>query len=331
METVVVANAMVPEGVDHPMVPESIELLTAQGYDVRQVPASDRVGLAAAAAEADALIVFDQRIDREILAAAGQRLRVISRYGTGLDNIDLEAATLAGIQVTHTPFANGVSVAEHILGMIIALAKNLRRVDEAVRAGHRGIRHELRGIELAGATLGIVGLGNIGRALARMALDGLQMRVIAHDAFVDTPPEDLNVEMAPELSAVLRDADFVSISVALDERTRGLIGREQLASMKPGSYLINCARAEVVDEQALIDALRSGHLAGAGIDVFSVEPAPADSPLFDLENVILTPHMASFTHSAMRRMAVQAAQNVIEVLSGRPATWPANQIAVRGG
>jgi D-3-phosphoglycerate dehydrogenase len=142
-------------------------------------------------------------------------------------------------------------------------------------------------------------------------------------------PQDLPVRMVPDLETLLRNADFVSLNVALNEQTTGLIGREQLSMMKPGSFLINCARAEVVVELALVEALLSGQLAGAAVDVFRTEPPAHDDPLFSLENVIVTPHMAAHTHAAMTRMAVQAAQGVVEVLSGRPATWPANELAGR--
>jgi D-3-phosphoglycerate dehydrogenase len=137
--------------------------------------------------------------------------------------------------------------------------------------------------------------------------------------------------MASDLGTLLRSADFVSLNVALNEHTSGLIGREQFGVMKPGAYLINCARAEVVVEEALVEAVRSGHLAGAGVDVFAAEPPLKDNPLFALENVIVTPHMAAHTHAAMRRMAVHAAQGIVEVLTDRPVTWSANAIPPKVG
>jgi len=308
-----------------PIAGEGVAMLTSQGFDVRQLASCDHDALKAAVPDADALLVRNATVDREIIEA-GSRLRVISRHGAGLDTIDLAAASEKGIRVTYTPVANSVSVAEHVIGMVIALAKNMTRADRAVRNGYFDFRHEFYGVELEGTTLGIVGLGIVGRTLAWKASLGLGMRVIAHDPFVTTPPSDLPVEMTPHLQALLRESDFVSLNVALNEQTKGLIGREELSLMKPGSYIINCARAEVVDEQALVEALRSGHLAGAGVDVFLADPPPKDDPLFGLENVIVTPHMAAHTHAAMRRMAVHAAQGVVEVLSGEPVTWPANEL-----
>jgi len=311
--------------VAQPIAPEGIAILTSQGFEVRRLAVCDRDALKAGVSDADALLVRNANVDREIIEA-GPRLRVIARHGAGLDTIDLAAASQKGIRVTYTPAANNVSVAEHIVGMIIVLAKNMTRADDAVRAGFFDFRHEYYGIELEGATLGIVGLGNVGRALARKASLGLGMQVIAYDPFVMVPPADVPVRMVPDLGTLLRSADFVSLNVALNEYTNGLIGREQLAVMKPGSYLINCARSEVVVEEALVEAVRSGHLAGAGVDVFATEPPPVDSPLFGFKNVLVTPHMAAHTHAAMRRMAVQAAQGIVEVLTDRPVTWPANEI-----
>lgn len=308
-----------------PIADEGVALLTSEGLEVRQLPSFSYEALRAAVPDVDALLVRNARVDRETMEA-GIRLRVISRHGAGLDTIDLAAASERGIRVTNTPAANNVSVAEHILGMIIALAKNMTRADDAVRRGFFDFRHEFYGLELEGATLGIVGLGNVGRVLARRASLGLGMRVVAFDPFVTSPPANVPVEMTSSLQELLRVSDFVSLNVALNGQTKGLIGREEIAMMKPGSCIINCARSEVVVEEALVSALRTGHLAGAGVDVFSAEPPPEDCALFALENTIVTPHMAAHTHAAMRRMAVQAAQGIVEVLNGRPVTWPANEL-----
>ena len=307
-----------------PIAAEGVDLLTAERFDVRHLASCDHSSLMAAIKEADALLVRNASIDREIIEA-GPRLRVISRHGAGLDTIDLAAASENGVRVTYTPAANHVSVAEHVLGMMLVLAKNMKRADDAVRAGYFDFRHEFYGVELEDATLGIVGLGNVGRTLAAKASAGLGMRVIAYDPLVDAPPVDLDIEMVSDLETLLRGSDFVSLNVALNRQTAGMIGRDQLAAMKAGSYLVNCSRGEVLVEQELVDALRSGHLAGAGVDVFCQDPPPEDSPLLGLETVIVTPHMAAHTHPAMKRMAVQAAQGVIEVLTGRPVTWPANE------
>ncbi len=312
--------------VAQPIAAEGIELLASHGLSVRQLPECDHESLRAAVADADGLLIRNFKVDREIIEA-GSRLRVISRHGAGLDTIDLATATRRGIQVTYTPAANGVSVAEHVLGMIIVLAKNMTRADAAIRAGDFDFRHRHYGIELGEATLGIVGLGNVGRALAVRAARGLGMAVKAFDPSVAAAPPDVPVQMVADLESLLRSSDFVSLNAALNEQTRGLIGAEELGQMRPGSYLINCARAELVDEPALVAALRSGHLAGAGIDVFTTDPPADGDPLFELENVVLTPHMAAHTNAAMKNMAVHSAQGIVEVLNGRPPTWPANDLS----
>jgi D-3-phosphoglycerate dehydrogenase / 2-oxoglutarate reductase len=308
-----------------PIADEGVALLTTAGFEVRQLPRFSRDALLKEITEAHGLLVRNAQIDREVIEAA-PLLRVISRHGAGLDTIDLEAADEHAIQVTYTPTANGISVAEHILGMIIGLAKNMRLADQAVRRGHFDFRHERYGLELQGSVLGIVGLGNVGGHLARMASQGFGMKVMAFDPFVASPPADLPVEMASSLEELLGVADFVSLNLALSEQTEGLIGGREIGLMKAGSYLINCARSQVVVEEALIEALQSGHLAGAGVDVYSSDPPADDCPLFALENALLTPHMAAHTDAAMKRMAVHAAQGLIEVLTEARVTWPANQL-----
>jgi D-3-phosphoglycerate dehydrogenase / 2-oxoglutarate reductase len=310
--------------VAQPIAAEGVDILTSEGFEVRRLSRCDHTQLVAAVEEADGLLVRNALVDREIIEAA-PRLKVISRHGAGLETIDLGAATDRGVQVTYTPQANYLSVAEHVLAMMLVLAKNMLRADKAIRDGHFDFRHEHYGTELAGATLGIVGLGSIGTALARKASLGLDMKVMAYDPYVETPPN--GVEMTEDLDRLLKEADFLSVNVALTPQTEGLIGREQLALMKPTAYVINCARSAVVVENDVIAALREGRLAGAGVDVFSEDPPDPGSPWFTLEQTVLTPHMAAHTTAAMSRMAIQAAQGIVEVLKERQVTWPANHLA----
>jgi D-3-phosphoglycerate dehydrogenase len=319
MQVVLIAQPIAMEGAD---------ILSGEGFEVRRLSRCDHRELLDAVGEADGLLVRDARVDREIIDA-GLKLKVISRHGAGLEAIDLEAATERGVQVTYTPRANYLSVAEHVLAMMLALAKNMLRADKAVRNGHFDFRHEHYGMELGGATLGIVGLGSIGTALARKASAGLDMRVIGYDPHVSTPP--VGVEMAGDLGRLLAESDFVSLNVALTSETVGLIGKEELALMKPTAYLINCARGALVVEEELVASLRGGRLAGAGMDVFSDDPPLPGNPLFGMENTVLTPHMAAHTTAAMTRMAIEAAQGIVEVLKGRRVTWPANQLAATSG
>jgi D-3-phosphoglycerate dehydrogenase len=315
---------MVKVVVAQPIDPSGIALLAAASHAVVQLDRHDEAALAEAVADADGLLVRDARVTRVVLAS-GRRLRVVSRHGAGLDRIDMAAATEMGIAVTNTPEANSVSVAEHVLAMMLALAKNFFVTDPANREGNFAIRHQRYGFELEGRSLGILGLGNIGRRLARKALFGLGMRVVGYDPYVDRTVLPVEMEWAEDWRVVLGSCDVVSLHLPLTAETRGMIGIEALRLMKPTALLINCARGEIVREPDLIQALREGVIAGAGIDVYDPDPPPSEHPLFAFDNVIVTPHTAAHTHEAMRNMAVQAAQGIVEVLAGKAPTWPANR------
>ncbi|MFD4628969.1 phosphoglycerate dehydrogenase [Streptomyces sp. NPDC058284] len=248
----------------------------------------------------------------EVLAAS-PGLRVIGRCGAGYDNVDVAAATRRGIAVTHTPGANRRSVAEHVLGLMIGCARGIPQSVADVRAGGWS---QPSGRELAGATLGVVGLGSIGRTVAGLAL-AIGMRVVGHDPHVDPAVlEESGVAVLP-LAEVLREADFVTLHLALDESTRHLIDGAALRVMRPGSYLINTARGGIVDEQALAAALADGPLAGAALDVTEHEPLPPDSPLRAFDNVLVTGHIAGATTEARARSSLAAARQVLDVLRDR--------------
>lgn len=254
---------------------------------------------------------YTQRVLRELPA-----LRVISRNGVGYDQIDVDAATRRGIAVTITPQGNHEAVAEHAMALLLAVTRNVVRNAIETRRGNWPRRCAF--IPLRGKTLGIVGLGRIGRSLAQRAA-GFGLSIIACEV---QPDRDfvarLGIEMVA-LKTLLARADFVSLHAPMTDETRQLINRRTLALMKPGSVLINTARGGLVNEADLAEALQSGHLAGAGLDVLSVEPPPPGHPLLELENVIVSPHVAAFDEQARRDMALAAAQNIVEVLAGR---WP---------
>lgn len=249
------------------------------------------------------------KVTKEVIDQA-VHLQVICRVGVGLDNIDVEHAKKKGIAVYNVPGGNATSVAEHTLTFIFALAKDLFFYDRRVREGDWGSRHSYRALELSGKTLGLVGFGAIGQEVARMSL-ALGMRVLFFDPFV---PCDIlpGAEKVASLLDLLAQSDFVSLHVPLSEATWHLIGREELRHMKPKAFLINVARGAVVDEEALYEALKEGWIRGAALDVFSEEPPPKDHPLLSLPNVILTPHVAGLTKESTERVAVQAAERVIE-------------------
>jgi D-3-phosphoglycerate dehydrogenase len=269
--------------------------------------------LVAAIGDVDALVVRSQtRVTAPVLEA-GRRLKVVGRAGVGIDNIDLEAATRRGILVVNAPRGNVIAAAEHTIGLLLALARNIPQADASVRRGEWQ-RSRYIGAEIRGKTLGIVGLGNIGSEVAKRA-QGLEMEVIAHDPAV--PPEraeQLNVELVG-LEELFRRSDFVSIHAPLVEGTRNLIDARLLALARPGLRLINAARGGIVDEAALYAALAEGRLAGAASDVFAREPV-GEHPLLTLPNFIATPHIAASTVEAQTSVSVDVAEEVLAVLRG---------------
>jgi len=277
-----------------------------------QVVSPSPAALAGELADADGLIVRSAtRVTAELLEHA-PRLRVIGRAGVGVDNIDVDAATHRGILVMNTPGGNAVSVAEHTLALLLALARSVPQLHAAVHAG-RWEKAGAAGVELRGKTLGLVGLGRVGTEVARRAR-ALEMKVLAHDPYLSHKvARDAGVELVP-LSDLLARSDFVSLHAALVPGTERMINAATIAQMKRGARLINAARGELVEEAALAEALRSGHLAGAAVDVFAEEP-PRNSPLLGLPNVITTPHVAGSTEEAQEEVGAQIAQQVRDFLA----------------
>jgi D-3-phosphoglycerate dehydrogenase len=268
-------------------------------------------GLESVLPDADALIVRSAvDVNAKVLKSAG-KLRVIGRAGVGVDNIDLDAATKAGIAVMNTPGANAVAVAEHTLGLMLALARHIPRADATTRAG-KWEKKSLQGTELRGKTLGIIGLGRIGLEVAKRA-KAFEMKRIAHDPFVsESIARDLDIQLA-SLDEVYAAADYISLHVGLTPQTTGMINEQSIKKMKKGVRIVNCARGELLDEAALAAALTAKHVGGVALDVFTQEP-PKNSPLLALENVIATPHIAGSTNEAQDAVGVQIASQVREYL-----------------
>jgi phosphoglycerate dehydrogenase-like enzyme len=278
----------------------------------------DEAALLALVAEADALIAGPEPVTARVLAAA-PRLRVVNAPGVGYDHIDVAEATRRGIAVCVCTGANHYAVAEMTLGLMIALARRIPYVDRAVRGG---AWPSVTGPELWGKTLGIVGLGHIGKSLALIAR-GLGMRVLATDAFWDITFANVHQISYVPLPHLLAQADFVSLHCPLTAQTRDLINDDTLALMKPTAYLINTARGPLVDEEALLRALRAERIAGAALDVFLEEPQ-RESPFAAFDSVILSAHRGGATHEAVDRSAEIALQNVTRVLNGEPPLYPVN-------
>jgi D-3-phosphoglycerate dehydrogenase len=300
-----------------------LALLAERGW---QVATPGAAALASELAEAEALIVRSATRVSEELLEAGPRLRVVGRAGVGVDNIDVEAATRRGVLVMNTPGGNAVSVAEHAIALLLALARRIPEFDAATRGGRW--EKSNAGIEVRGKMLGLVGLGRVGAEVARRAR-ALEMRVAAHDPYIsESVARDTGVELLP-LEEVLRRADFISLHAALVPATEKLINAARIAQMKRGARLINTARGELIDEAALAEALASGQLAGAALDVFAMEP-PAGSPLLALPNVIATPHVAGSTQEAQEEVGVLIAQQVRDYLADGTLRNAVNLPAISG-
>jgi D-3-phosphoglycerate dehydrogenase len=274
-----------------------------------------------ALASADAIIVrLPGGVTKEAIASA-PRLRVIATAGAGVDHVDIGAATAAGIPVVNNVGIGPTPVAEHAVGLMLALARRIVMGDRRLRAQGWACRDQLLGrdlgTELSGKTVAIVGFGFIGRRVGAICATAFGNRVLAFDPFLDDGPfSAAKVERRRSLRELLPEADFVTVHAPLTETTRHMIGRAELAMMKPTAYLINCARGGLVDPDALVDALREHRIAGAGIDVFEPEPPVSPNPLVALENVIVTPHLAGLSHETNRTLSMSAAEQVLQVLAG---------------
>ena len=301
--TVLVADGLAGEGLA--LLHEQAEVVVANGLDEQQ--------LIARMPRFDALIVRSQAPVTAKVLAAGQRLRIVGRAGTGVDNIDLAEATRRGVIVVNAATANTHAAVEHTLALILSLARHVPAAHAAVRQ-KQWQRSEFLGVELRGKILGIIGLGRIGSLVARRA-QAFEMTVIAHDPFVS---EDRARQVGVQLSGLddlLRRADFVSVHAPLTSSTAGLLDADMLARLQPTARLINCARGGIVDEHALAAALTAGRLAGAAVDVFAAEP-PHRSPLLTAPNVVLTPHLGASTQEAQRGVALDIAEQTLAALRG---------------
>jgi len=293
--------------------PAAVQIFKDRGVAVDFQPnlGKDKDKLAAAVDGFDGLAIRSATKVTAKLLEQAKGLKVIGRAGIGVDNVDIPAATARGIIVMNTPFGNSITTAEHAITLMLALARQIPEADASTRAG-KWEKNKFLGVEIFGKTLGVIGCGNVGSIVADRAI-GLKMKVIAYDPYLSAERAlDLGVEKV-ELDELWRRADFITLHTPLTERTRNIVNTETLALMKKGVRLINCARGELVDEAALSAALTSGHVAGAAIDVFAQEPATS-SPLFDLPNVVCTPHLGASTIEAQENVALQIAEQMSEYL-----------------
>lgn len=300
-----------------PIHQKGIDLLEGAGLEVRQASAPTMDVVAKEIVPAVAAITRNAGLNRAAMAAA-VNLRVLGNHGIGVDPVDVEYATEIGLPIIFTPFGNVQSVGEHTLSQMLAIAKRTREADRAVREGNYDYRYTRDFQELFEKTLAIIGFGRTGRRTAEIAKAAFSMRVIVYDPYVDASEmSKLGMEKLDSLEEVLASADVVSLHLQLTPETRNLITKDRIAQMKSGAMLVNTARGALVEQDALIDALESGHLCGAAMDVFDQEPLPADHPYAKCEKLVLSPHIAGATEACLERTAFQTASQVIAVLEGK--------------
>lgn len=302
----------------HILVPDNVHqkaidiLSAAEGIRVTAPGKMSREETLAAICEADGLIIrSDTQVNAEMLQAA-TRLKAVARAGVGVDNVDLAAATEKGVIVMNTPDGNTIATAEHTFGLMLALARHIPSGYYSMREG-KWDRKSYMGVELRGKTLGIVGFGRIGRAVARRAI-AFEMRVLAYDVFdISAQAREIGAEVA-DLDSLYAQSDFITLHPSLTDDTRGMINTQSLASMKQGVRIINAARGALIVDADLAEAIRSGRVAGAALDVFEPEPPSADNPLLGLPSVVYTPHLAASTTDAQISVAIDAAQQMVDGL-----------------
>ena len=300
------------------------EILEAAGAEILLAPELSGPDLPPLLSQADALMVTLQPVPASLIAKL-ERCKIICRVGTGLDAIDIPAATARGVWVTNVPDYSIDEVSTHAIALVLAQARNLFAHREAARAGDWRYLADTPIRRFAGQTLGVLGLGRIGRASARKGR-GLGLEVIACDPYVT---DDVFAEVGArrvDFPTLLAESDYLTLHVPLTEETRRLIDASALAQMKPSAYLVNTSRGEVVDIPALVEAVRSNHIAGAGVDVLPVEPPAAGDPILREERIIVTPHIAWASSEAARDVRVRAAEDVVRVLRGEAPRYPCNEI-----
>ncbi|ACP26518.1 phosphoglycerate dehydrogenase [Sinorhizobium fredii NGR234] len=291
----------------------AVQIFRDRGVEVDFQPklGKDKEKLAEIIGNYDGLAIRSATKVTEKLIAEATNLKVVGRAGIGVDNVDIPAASRRGIIVMNTPFGNSITTAEHAIALMFAVARQLPAADNSTQAG-KWEKSKFMGVEITGKVLGVIGAGNIGSIVCARAI-GLKMHVLAYDPFLSKERAEEMGVVKVELDELLAQADFITLHVPLTDKTRNILSAEALAKTKPGVRIVNCARGGLVDEKALADALKSGHVAGAGFDVFEVEPA-TESPLFGLPNVVCTPHLGASTTEAQENVALQVAEQMADYL-----------------
>lgn len=308
---------LIPQAVAEEAVKELIE----KGYEIKMGSGAEEQDLIRDVADCDAILLRTAPCTRKVLEA-GKNLKIVARHGAGYNNVDLDAAAERGIWVTNTPDATTNPVAEFTIGAIIAAARRFYLLSDSMKKGDFFYKYNHKGVDLAGKTLGIIGLGRIGMCVAKKAHFGLDMNIVAYEPF---PREGLpDYIRQVSWDALFKESDFITLHVPGSKNNENMIGAKEFAMMKASAYLINCARGEVVDQDALAVAVERKELAGAFLDVMKEEPYNLEHPLLSMDDVSITPHMASNTYECMKAMACGAASQIDLVLSGNKPMWPVN-------
>lgn len=280
------------------------------------------------ALQIDALFVRSGDLVTHNMIDASPKLKVIGKFGVGLDNIDLDYCTQKNIQVVFSPLGNASSVAEHAIFLMLACAKKFTYVDRQFRSGNFEVRYNLHNtFELSGQTLGLLGCGRIGRMISHIAANGFHMNVVGYDPYVTPDKLDAPIRLLDSREEVFQQSDFISLHLPSLPTTRGSIGKKEFQQMKNSAIFINCSRGDIVVENDLVTALKTGEILAAGLDVFASEPFNYDSPLLALDNVVATPHMAGSTEQATYRCSSTTAQGIVEVLKQMSISFPANRLS----
>lgn len=300
------------------------ELLKENGCEVVIAPREDPELMKELIRDCDGCFSKTFFFSEDILKE-GKKLQVVSKHGVGVDNVvDVATATRLGLYVVRTPLANMDSVAEHTLGAILAMAKNMLPLEKAARKADFDAPLSYESHDIGGRVLGIVGLGNIGRSLAKKAYNGFDMKILGYDPYIGKEDVPEYVRLVEDVNEIFREADYISLHLNASPENDNFVNRERLEMMKSSACLLNFSRGSNVNEADLYEALKNRRIAGAALDVFSQEPVEKDNPLLTLDNVVLSPHCAALTVEAMSRMSYQGCQGIVEVLSGKKPSWCMN-------
>lgn len=312
-------KVLIPQAVSK----EGIELLEKNGFEVIIGSGATEERLMKDVVDCDAILLRTAPCTKAVLES-GKKLKIVARHGTGYNNVDRETAAQLGIWVTNSPDSTTNTVAEFTLGAILAISKKIFLMNKEMKKGNFFFKTNNKGMDLSGKKLGIVGFGRIGRRVAHKAYHGLDMKILAYSpsATKENSPEYVTV---CDWDTIFKEADIISLHMPHTKDNTGCIGLKEFTNMKSSAYFINCARGEVVNEKELISALENKKIAGAFIDVFEIEPPSNNNPLLSMDNVVVTPHMASNTEECMTLMATQAASEIVRVLTGEKPNWPVNQ------